>query len=146
MARHPAPASTRRSPVGGLLLRTALVVVATLPLFTLPYPAEIDPFAPLFTLCFALASVWLIPLLSVAVIGGVGWIAGHIVLALLDQRRSMFSPHEIYRAYEVAGGDVWAHLALAGLGGFYLVWLSLALLRGRVSSGLAGDLAQLDDD
>ncbi|KAA5599486.1 hypothetical protein [Blastochloris sulfoviridis] len=146
MARHPAPTSARRSPVGGLLLRSALVVAATLPLFTLPHPVEIDPFAPLFTLCFALASVWLIPLLGVAVIGGVGWIAGHTALALLDQRRSMFSPHELYRAYEVADGDVWAHLVLAALGGAYLVWLSLALLRGRVSSGLAGDLAQLDDD
>jgi hypothetical protein len=107
---------------------------------------EIDLFAPLFTLCFALAAVWLIPYLGVAVIGGVGWIAGHSVLALLEERRSMFSPHEFYRAYEVASGDAWAALVLAGLGGAYLIWLSVALMRGRVASGLAGDMAELEDE
>ena len=61
MAQHPARGRARKSPVRGLLLRTALVILATFPLFTLPHPVEIDLFAPLFTLCFALASVWLIP-------------------------------------------------------------------------------------
>ncbi|NJL07317.1 MAG: hypothetical protein HC900_02940, partial [Methylacidiphilales bacterium] len=83
---------------------------------------------------------------SVAVIGGVGWIAGHTVLALLDERRSLFPPHNFYAAYEVADSNVWMHIFLAGLGGAYLVWLSVAMLRGRVMSGLAGDLAELDDE
>jgi hypothetical protein len=146
LAERPARASARKSPVRGLLLHTVLVTLATLPMFLLPHPVEIDLFAPLFTLCFALASVWLIPYLSVAVIGGVGWIAGHSVLALLDERRSMFSPNELYRAYEVADGDAWAALAFAGLGGAYLVWLSLALMRGRVVSGLAGDMDELENE
>ncbi|ALK10287.1 hypothetical protein [Blastochloris viridis] len=145
MARRPAQASAKKSPVGWLLRRTALVVLAALPMFVLPHPVEIDLFVPLLTLCFALASVWLVPLLSVVVIGGVGWVAAHSVLALLHERRSMFSPHDLYRAYEVADAEVWAALVLAALGGAYLVWLSVALLRGRAYSGLAGDLAELDD-
>jgi hypothetical protein len=140
---HLAKAPRRRSnPLPRLLLRTALVAAACIPLFKLPAP--IDPFAPYFVLCFALAAVWLIPLLAYAVLGGLAVIAGMSVLAGLAPYTSYIT-HDTMRRYDIFSGDDWAIATLALLGAAYLVWLSVALLRGRVQSGLMGDLIDLED-
>ena len=144
MKRHPATASSRRNPLPELLLHTVLVIGAMVPVFTLPHPVEIDLFLPLLTLCFALASLWLVPILAWVVFGGLGLIWLHTLQMALAERRSMFG-RSLYRAYEVLSGDDIAHLVAAGLGTAYLVWLCLGLLRGRMASGLAGDMAELDD-
>jgi hypothetical protein len=142
-AAHLAKAPRQRAtPLPRLLLRTALVAVACIPLFKLPAP--IDPFTPYFVLCFALASVWLIPLLAWVVLGGLAVIAGMAVLAGLAPYTSYIT-HETMRRYDIFSGDDWAIATLALLGAAYLVWLSVALLRGRVQSGLMGDLIDMED-
>jgi hypothetical protein len=142
-AAHRANAPRQRAnPLPRLMLRTALVAAACVPLFKLPAP--IDPFAPYFVLCFALASVWLIPLLAWAVLGGLAVIAGMAVLAGLAPYTSYIT-HETMRRYDIFSGDDWASATLALLGAAYLVWLSLALLRGRVQSALLGDLVDMED-
>lgn len=143
MRRHPATASSKRNPVPQLLLHTTLVVAAMVPLFTLPHPVEIDLFLPLLTLCFALASLWLIPVMAWVMFGGLGLIGAHTLLMALDERRSMIDG-SLYRAYAVLSGDDIAHLVAAAIGTAYLVWLGLGLLRGRIAAGLAGDMAKLD--
>jgi len=144
MKRHPTAASSKRNPLPKLLSHTVLVIAAMVPIFTLPHPVEIDLFLPLLTLCFALASLWLIPILAWVVFGGLGLIWFHTLQMALAERRSMFD-RSLYRAYEVLSGDDIAHLAAAAIGTTYLVWLCLGLLRGRIASGLAGDMAELDD-
>jgi len=67
------------------------------------------------------------------------------LLAGSEMRTSMFG-HGNYRAYEVFSGDDWALIVFAALGAAYLVWLSAGLLRGRIQSGLAGDLLELEGD
>jgi hypothetical protein len=130
------------NPVPRLMLRTALVAVACIPLFKLP--AAIDLFAPFLVLCFALASVWLIPLLAWVVLGGLAFIIGAAVLAALAPYTS-FITHETMRRYDIFSDDDWVVVMLALLGAAYLIWLSLALLRGRIQSGLMGDLIDMED-
>ena len=142
-AAHLAKAPRQRAnPLPRLMLRTALVAAACIPLFKLPAP--IDLFAPFFVLCFALASVWLIPLLAYAVLGGLTFITGTAVLAALAPYTSYIT-HETMRRYDIFNGDDWAIATLALLGDAYLVWLSVALLRGRVLSGLMSDLIDMED-
>ena len=134
-----------KNPLPRLLLRTVLVILACVPLFGLPFVEEHGVFPALLTLCFALASVWLVPLLAWAVLAGIGWLAVLEVLACNETRTSMFGDGT-YRAYEVLSGDDKALLVFAALGATYLAWLSAGLLRGRIQSGLAGDLLELEGD
>jgi len=142
-AAHAAhPARVRANPLPRLLLHTVLVMVASIPLFNLP--AEIDRLAPFMVLCFALASVWLLPFLVVVVIGGLAWIAIDEGIKLFAPFRSMISG-DLIRRIDILGGDGIAAMVLASLGAAYLLWLSFALLTGRVSSALAGDMTDMAD-
>jgi hypothetical protein len=141
-ARKAHPARVRGNPVPGLLIRTVLVAIACVPFFNLP--VKIDLFAPFFTLCFALASVWLIPHLAWATFLGLGWIVVATAAQALEPFRSMFSGQTMAR-WEIFSGDDFALLALAFAGATFLIWTSIGLLTGRISSGLAGDLIEMDD-
>ena len=134
-----------KNPLPRLLLRTVLVIVACAPLFGLPELDEQGIFPAILILCFALASVWLIPLLAWVVLAGIAWMAGLELLAASETRSSMFGGGD-FRAYEVFSGDDWALIVVAALGAAYLVWLSVGLIRGRTRSGLAGDLLELEGD
>jgi hypothetical protein len=135
----------RKSPLPRLLLRTVLVALACVPLFGLPDLDEQGILPAILILCFALASVWLIPLLAWVVLAGIAWMAALELLAGSETRTSMFGSGD-FRAYEVFSGDDWALIVLAALGAAYLVWLSVGLIRGRIQSGLAGDLLELEGD
>lgn len=125
----------RRHPLPRLLLHTALVALALLPVFTLPYPFEQDPLLPILLLCFALATVWLIPLLAWVVVAGCLWQVATLLLTAFDLRESQFGGGP-YRQWEVLDGTDWAALGLVALGLGYLLWLSRAALTGRFTSGL----------
>ncbi len=134
-----------KNPLPRLLLHTVLVVLACAPLFGLPDLNEQAMFPAIFVLCFAMASVWLIPVLAWVVLAGIAWMAALEVLAASEIHTSMFGNGD-FRAYEVFGGDDWALIVIAALGAAYLIWLSVGLIRGRIRSGLAGDLLELEGD
>jgi hypothetical protein len=121
------------SPLPGLLLRSALVVLATLPLFWLPDNLEVGPLAPAIVLCFALATVWLVPLLGWVVIAALAYIAGAGLLNGFVLMLSLFGEGLVN---PVLTGNDWAELAAAASGAGYLLWLSIAILRGRIRTGL----------
>ena len=137
-ARPAAAKARRRSPLPGLLLRTALTILAAAPLFALPDLPEDALLPALLTLAFALAALWLIPVLGLAAFGGLLWLLGLEIVAQAELHRSMFGGPD-YRGYEVLSGDDIAVLAMALTGAAYLVWQTLGLIRGRVRSGLVGD-------
>ena len=134
-----------KSPLPMLLLRTVLVALACAPLFGLPELDEQAILPAILILCFAMASVWLIPVLAWVVLAGLAWMAGLEFLAASAPRTSMFGGAD-FKVYEVFSGDDWALIVIAALGAAYLVWLSVGLIRGRIQSGLAGDLVELDGD
>lgn len=145
MAARAGRTRARPNPIPGLLLRTVLTVLACLPFFVLPYPFVLDLLAPIFTLCFALAALWLVPLLAWATILGLGWMWAEIFLRATVDRRSILDG-SIYRSWERMSADDGVPLVVSALATAYLLWQASSLLRGRVPSALAGDEDELDMD
>jgi hypothetical protein len=146
VTQHPVAAAARTNPLPKLLLHTGLIILACVPLFSFDHPLKIDIFVPLLVLCFALAMLWLIPLMAYVVWAGLGYLAVVIGLQLMAERTSSFRSLGNYRAYDVLSGDDITMLVAAALGAAYLIWLSRGLMSGRIRAALAGDMADLDDD
>ena len=141
LASNP-PSRERRGPLTGYLLRTALVVVASAPLFNLPTPMHVEAFVPFLILCFALAAVWLIPVLAWVVLGGLAWLAVEVVAVAMSPYHSVIAAGA-FPLFRLMGDDDWVAAALAVVGAAYLAWLSYALLRGRTQSALARDMSEM---
>jgi hypothetical protein len=135
------PRERRKSPLPMMLLRTALVIAACIPLFFLPNLDQSATLPALLTMAMVLTAIWLIPVMAWAALAGLGWLAVLEAMAMNETHTSMFG--ETYRNYELLSGDEQAGLVLAALGSAYLTWLSVGLLRGKVRSGLAGDMAEM---
>ena len=139
-ARHP---HAFHNPLPGLLLRTFLVLLSSMPLFAMPYVEKDGAFPALLILGFALAAVWLMPRLAWAVLAGIGWAAALEIIAQVRLRESLFGG--TFRAYQVLnmGDAITLGMVVAGLA--CLAGLSIGLLTGRVRSGLAGDRIERGD-
>lgn len=145
VARSGAAARIRgKSPLGGYLWRTALVVACTLPLFAMADAFDLPGFAPFLLLCFGVAMVWMVRPLAWAVLGGLAWLAVALAAALAEVRQSMFGGGA-YRRFEVLDGDNWTGLAVSALAGAALAWLAVAILRGRYTPALTQDWADAGD-
>ncbi|HRK24334.1 MAG TPA: hypothetical protein PLQ11_05205 [Beijerinckiaceae bacterium] len=142
-ARAKVPASAKINPIPKLLMHTVGVVLACVPMFVFDYPFRIDIFAPLLILCFALAMLWLIPIMAYVVWAGLAYVVLHTIMKLMETRTSQFGGG-LYRAFEVLSGDDIALLVATGIGMAYLIWLSRGLMSGRVRSALGGDMEELD--
>jgi len=132
------------SPLPFFILHGLLILLACVPLFGLCDAYDLDIFAPILILCFAEATLWLIPLFGWVVIAGLAYLAFMVAADLAEVRQSMFSPGESYSGFELLGGDDYTVLLLGGLGAAYLVWLSLRALRGRLVPLLARDQGDMD--
>lgn len=136
------PAVARHNPLWSALGLTVVVVLATLPLFAMPYPFEPHLFAVIFTLCFALATVWLVPLMAWPVLGGIIWIAATIFLRGIEPTFNQFTETSNTGFGRLDSSDV-AGLAVAAIGLAILAWISVAALRGRMSSLLMRDTEEM---
>jgi hypothetical protein len=134
--RRPENIKTQKNPMIRLLSRTALTTLACVPLFRLDYPFKIDLFLPIFILCFALATIWLIPLLGYVVMVAVLYVTIVILSQGFKVHSSSFSIHEKHRGFEFVHGDEWVFMALLGLAMFYLVWSSWRAVKGKDESAL----------
>lgn len=108
------------------LWRSAMVMVATVPLFLLPYNIAVNFLAPLLVLCLALATIWRFPQLGWAVIA---MIVGIAIAALFNGLTLMLSLFGEGLSNPVLDVADWAMLAAALAGASYLVRLSIASLR-----------------
>jgi len=128
-----------KNPLPGLLLRTVLTMLACAPVFMLSYPFKIDLLIPLLTLCFALATVWLVPLFGYVVMVGIIVLTAMILADGLKIRHSRFASLGSYRAFELLNADEWLLLGLVVIGFVYLFRSSWRAVKGRVSSALISD-------
>ena len=133
----------KSSPLPAYLGRSLLALLACAPLFPLAEEYEVSLFLPIFTLCFALAMVWLINLFGWVVLGGLGLQIALVILAQFEERQSYFRPGEVYRAYEVLGGDDFNLFLLASIGSAILIWLCHGALRGRWLAALIADQSDM---
>jgi len=134
-----APRRWRPNPLPGLLLRSALTVVASAPLFGLPYPITVDLLAPLMVMAFALVTVWFLPIFAWAVFGGLAWVAVEAAAAGFAPYTSELTGETLPR-FDLMLSEDWAMVAVALVGAAYLIGQSVALLKGRFESALAGDM------
>lgn len=125
---------------------TLLVSLACAPLFPLAEEFDTGLFVPIFIYCFALATVWLIPLLAYAVIGGMVVEALLVLADLARVRESSWFPGERHTGFEVIGGSEAQLLLVAGLGAAVLVWMSWRFLRGRSLSAWMADMGDMTGD
>lgn len=132
-------AAEMKNPLPDLLLRTVLTMLACAPAFMLSYPFKIDMLIPLLTLCFALATVWLVPLFGYVVMLCTMIMTGMILADGFKIRHSRFASVGDYRAFELLNGDEWLLLGLTAMGFIWLFRSSWRAVRGRVSSALMTD-------
>lgn len=139
------PARRVGNPLWRTLGLTLLVVLSVAPLFGMPYPFKPELFSVIFTLCFALATVWLIPLMGWPVLGGVAWIAATIVLQGLEMRTNQFSGHR-YSGFGSLYGAEWIGIAVTCLGLAILAGIAVGALRGRIPSLLMSDMLEMSGE
>jgi hypothetical protein len=149
VSRHMAQRGTaarlqRGSPLPAYLGRSALVVLACLPLFAVADEFDAGLFLPLLALCFALATVWLVNIFGWVVLGSVVVLVVMVTASLIEVRESMLFRGERYTRWEVLDGSDWSLLALGGLGAGLLAWLCLGALRGRWRAALVADADDMD--
>ncbi len=141
--RRTASRLAKGSPLPAYLGRSLLVLLACAPLFPLAEEYHTGLFLPIFTLCFALAMVWLINLFGWVVLGGLALQIVLVILAQFEERRSFLHPGEVYPAYAVLGGDDFELFLLAGIGAAVLIWLCHGALRGRWLAALVADQSDM---
>jgi hypothetical protein len=128
-----------KSPLPTYLGRTLLVALASFPIFALHQAYDLDVFLPLLMFCFALATIWLIPLFGWVVLACLGLIAITVLARLLEETPSYIQPGRTFKLIEVMSTGDWLMLGLAGLGAAVLVWLSRGVLCGRIQVALIAD-------
>ncbi len=117
-AESSAPRKNIAKPVSRALLRSLAVTAASAPLFALSEPLDLDIFLPLLLYCFALATVWLLPLF--------GWVVICCAVILVIQFTLSGIDEFVYLyTYE----QVLLILAYGGL--IFLTWYSRGALRGK---------------
>lgn len=140
--KRPETQSTKRkSPLPRLIILTLAAIIAVLPLLGLPYPFEIDLFVPIFLLCFAAASIWLIRFLSVATLLGCGYAVYHIFsIGLRNHEWQIFSGPATNEFGMLDSGE-WVGIIITFVCIGFLVTLSVLQLKGKITPALEGDLA-----
>lgn len=128
-----------KSPLPAYLWRSALVGLASWPIFALHAEYDLDLLLPLLMFCFALATVWLIPLFGWVVLGCLGLMAITVAIRLTEPIASILYPGRSFSYLQVMSGGDWILLGLALGGGAILAWLSLASLRGQLPAALMAD-------
>jgi hypothetical protein len=144
MARHlTASRVPGRSPLPRYLGWTMAVTAACVPLFALVDAFKVSLLLPILMLCFALATLWLIPLFGYVNLGCAVLIVGSVILDAFSQHTSFFSPHAKVARWTVYSGDDWALLAVTGGSLAFLAWFSLRAVRGKFPSLLMSDMTDM---
>jgi hypothetical protein len=131
-----------RNPLWRTLGLTLVVILAVLPLFGMPYPFEPHLFSIIFVLCFALATVWLVPLMGWPVLGGIAWIAVTLALQGLEPHAGLFSG-DTYTGFGSLDIGEWVGFGIACTGLVVLAAIAVAALRGRMVSLLMSDMLKM---
>jgi hypothetical protein len=129
----------RINPLARLFVRTILTLLACIPLFRIDYPFDPDLFLAIFIVCFAQATIWLIPLFGYVVIAALAFRLITLLISGFRMHKSIFPSRPNYRAFDVLNGDDYFFLGILLLGVCYLVWMSLRSIRGKDQSALFSD-------
>ncbi len=132
------------SPLPFYLRHTALILLASVPLFMLAEEYHLHLLAPILVLCFALTTLWLINVFAYVVYAGLLYLVVGTLMDLSRVRQSAFFPGESYSGFSVMGGEENGILLLALVGSGYLIWLSWRALHGGFLALLVKDHEEMD--
>ncbi|MDP2832387.1 MAG: hypothetical protein Q8Q28_03640 [Pseudomonadota bacterium] len=132
------------SPLPFYLRHTALIMLASVPLFMLTEEYGLHLLAPILVLCFALAMLWLINVFAYVIYAGLLYLVVGTLMDLARVRQSSFFPGESYSGFEVMSGDENSILILALIAAGYLIWLSWRALHGGFLALLVKDQSDMD--
>ena len=136
------PQRRGRNPLWRTLGLTLVVVLSAAPLFGMPYPFKPDLFSVIFTLFFALATVWLIPVMGWPVLGGVLWIAATVLLQGIEVHNNFFTGRS-YSGFGSLYGAEWMGIAAVCAGLAMLAAIAVGAVRGRIPSLLMSDMLDM---
>lgn len=131
-----------RNPLWPALAWTVVVILSVLPLFGMPYPFEPHLFSIIFVLCFAVATIWLVPLMGWPVLGGIAWIAATLALQGLESHTGLFSGNT-YTGFGTMDVGEWIGFGIVCIGLAVLAGIAIAALRGRMVSLLMRDMLKM---
>ncbi len=144
MAAHgTATRVTKGWPLRPYVAHSALILAATFAILAICQEYDLDLLAPIVTVAFALATLWLVPLFGYVVFVGIAWLLFSLARVLLSERTSVFGGGQTYRFYEVLSSADWAALLVFLLALGYLTWLAWRSVRGRLVSLLMRDAADM---
>lgn len=132
------------SPLPFYLRHTALIMLASVPLFMLAEEYHLHLLAPILVLCFSLATLWLINIFGYVVYAGLLYLAVGTLMDLARIRQSAFFPGERYSGFAVMSDDENAILVLTLIGAGYLIWLSWRALHGGFLALLVKDRSEME--
>jgi hypothetical protein len=146
MDRHDTESRVQvRSPLPRYLLRTALVVLACVPLLALVDAFDLSLMLPLLQLCFGIATVWLIGLFGYVLLAVDVLILAALLMGALGTRESWLHRGEYYASWTVYSDQDWALLVLALLAMAVLALIGWRGARGRWPAMLMADLSDAGD-
>lgn len=125
-----------KNPLFAILIRTFLTCLACTPLFILEYPFKSDVFIAILTLCFALATIWLVPFFAYVVMALVFYTIFMIFKQGFAMHKSTYSFMSDYTGFGIMNIDDWLFLGLTFLGLFYLIVIAWKSLKGKYIPGL----------
>jgi hypothetical protein len=85
-----------KNPLPKYIILSIITILMSIPIFTLPYPFEVNLFVPILILFFTLVSIWLIRTLFFVTIGGSIYLIVFILLKLFEKRESVIFNISIY--------------------------------------------------
>lgn len=127
-----------KNPLPKYIFISLLTILMSIPIFTLPYPFEINLFIPILILFFTLGAIWLTRLLFFVTIGGSIYVIFFIINKMLTKTQSTLF-NRTYFWYELISSEDIFYLILLGISIVYFIGLSIYSLKGKFSSMLERD-------
>lgn len=129
------PLPKRRFPLK-MILRTILAFLVFSPIFTLQEESENFLLLALLTLCFYLATIWLIPIFGYIVIVLCITIFGGIIYIGLEVYTNPIFTNGSIREYEIWRAEEWIWYSIITLCLVFLIINSFLYIRGKITSAL----------
>ncbi|MBC7194888.1 MAG: hypothetical protein H5U37_04455, partial [Caldisericia bacterium] len=127
-----------KNPLLKYIILSLITILASIPIFTLQYPFEINLFLPILILFFMLGAIWLTRLISVVSIGGSIYVILFIIFKLFQKRESIFF-NKSYFNYELISSEDIIMFIFLSLSLIYFIGFSIYMLKGKFVSMLERD-------
>lgn len=127
-----------KNPLPKYILLSLLTIIISIPIFTLPYPFEINLFVPILILFFTLASIWLTRFLFFVTIGASIYVIIFVIAKLFEKTESLLFDRTYFWYQLISSEDIFS-LILLFISLAYFIGISIYSLKGKLSSMLERD-------